>query len=170
MTMSLRSYLNCVSHTIHHTHIISNLLLLEIKRVNDSLLHGRPHLFRLRYKTHFSCRLAGWFPRQLVNYLFEQLCLKAGRALTLSVPSDCVPGGRVRPVISNTTSMVNLSGTSQAERHRGQAALKRQGRKTGCCNTRRIFEHHIAEQSKKKEKNKRSERGAILCAQDFYKA
>lgn len=30
-----------------------------------------------------SCRWVGWFSRQPVNYLFQQLCLKAGRVLTL---------------------------------------------------------------------------------------
>lgn len=111
-------YLKIISHLIS----TSNLLLLEMNTVHATFFKHRLHLFGLCW--FVSCRLVGWFPRQPVNYLFQQLCPEPGRALTL--PLHCDPGCHVHPILSNMVSMINLSEKIQrVEQEQEQAALKR---------------------------------------------
>lgn len=105
-------------------------------------------------------------------------CLKAGWAPRPSIPSCPWPGGGpwVRPVLGNTASMINLSGTS-TEAHRGCSIKNRQhqrgmrGQETGRCNTNGTFWANILLNTQKIHLKKKSERQkSYLVCSGFYKA
>lgn len=111
-----------------------------------------------------------WFPRQLVNYLFQQLCLKAGRPLTLPLPPRAVTQEAMSVLSpSNTVSMINVPGTfkdhcrlSSIECRQRFKEAQRDMRQD-VATQKEQFEQHIAEPSKSKSKKEKREKSYLLC-------